>query len=72
VKPPAVQSTFGFAKPKPAAPNVKADGPPCLSCGADTVIGPGVGPHFARADCRKCGAWRWLPKPRPDGRGGAA
>jgi hypothetical protein len=36
---------------------------PCLRCGViDTpAIGPGAGPHFARATCRHCGAFlQWL------------
>jgi hypothetical protein len=40
-------------------------GPPCLRCGADTVVSEGRGPHHARIDCPRCKAWRWLPKPRP-------
>jgi hypothetical protein len=49
---------------QPAAPT--EDGPPCLKCGhKDTVVSPGVGPHFARIDCPVCKAWRWLPTPRP-------
>jgi hypothetical protein len=44
------------------------DGPPCLKCGyLNTVVSPGVGPHYARIDCPQCKAWRWLPTPRPRG-----
>jgi hypothetical protein len=43
----------------------------CLKCGhKDTVLSPGKGPHHARIDCPKCGAWRWMPKPRPEQKGG--
>jgi hypothetical protein len=43
-----------------------ASGPPCLNCGADTIISypPGRGRHHARIDCTRCRAWRWLPKDR--------
>jgi hypothetical protein len=62
------QQTLLFVdKPAPA----NTDGPPCLKCGADTIVSPGVGPHYARIDCPSCKAWRWAPAPRPD-RGGAA
>jgi hypothetical protein len=55
----------------PAAPRGEP-GPPCLNCGHDTIVSPGVGPHHARVDCPRCRAWRWLPRPRPrEGRGRA-
>src|SRR5262245_16835515 len=38
--------------------------PPCLRCGSNTIISPGVGPHHQRLDCPQCGSWRWAPKPR--------
>lgn len=57
---------------KPAQP-VKADGPACLKWHyPDTIITPGKGPHHARIDCPNCGAWRWLPRPRPARGGGSA
>jgi hypothetical protein len=40
-------------------------GPVCLRCGGDTVVTPGTPPHHQRADCPQCGAWRWVPRPRP-------
>jgi hypothetical protein len=46
-------------------PPRREPGPPCLRCEHDTVVRPGTPPHFRRADCLKCGAWRWLPKPHP-------
>src|SRR6476620_11510218 len=49
----------GFEPPR-AGPG--RDGPPCLKCGADTVVSPGTPPHHLRADCPDCRAWRWLPK----------
>jgi hypothetical protein len=47
----------------PQAPRSGA-GPACPKCGGATVLTPGKGPHFARIDCKACGGWRWLPKPR--------
>ena len=38
---------------------------PCPACGACAVptVGPGSGPHYAKALCRQCGHFlRWLPK----------
>src|SRR5262245_58239037 len=51
-----------------------AESLPCLKCGSPTRIEPGIGPHHAKAVCtyRHCKAWRWLPKPRLEGRKGAA
>jgi hypothetical protein len=42
-------------------------GPPCLACGAPTVISyPATrGQHHAKIDCTRCRAWRWAPRPRP-------
>jgi len=54
--------------PKP----VGDPGPPCLQCGGATVISPGIGPHHQKISCTRCSSWRWAPKPRPAGRGGAA
>jgi hypothetical protein len=49
-------------------PDSPADspGPPCLSCGGDTVVTypASRGPHHGRIQCADCGAWRWLPKPK--------
>jgi hypothetical protein len=54
-----------FGPPPPPT----GEGPPCLKCGhKNTVISPGVGPHHARINCPKCGAWRWLPKPSRESR----
>jgi hypothetical protein len=38
---------------------------PCRACGASAVpvLGPGAGPHAARATCRQCSRFiKWLPK----------
>ncbi|HZW29107.1 MAG TPA: hypothetical protein VFF52_00265, partial [Isosphaeraceae bacterium] len=55
------------------APPRGEPGPPCLRCGSDTIVSPGQGPHHARADCPRCGAWRWPPRRPPTrrGKGGA-
>jgi hypothetical protein len=53
----------GFDTPSPR-PTLRRDGPPCLKCGAATVLGPGKGPHYARVDRPDCKAWRWLARPK--------
>jgi hypothetical protein len=55
--------------PAPARQRHGRRGPPCFRCGGPTVQTGGNGPHYARADCNRCHAWRWLPWPR-DGKGG--
>ena len=45
-------------------------GPPCLHCGAATVIKAAIEPMSrgfrdrARIECTKCRAWRWDTRPR--------
>jgi hypothetical protein len=44
-------------------------GPPWLRCGGDTIVSADSDLHHTRADCPRCGTWRWLPTRRA-GKGG--
>jgi hypothetical protein len=63
------QGTFPFVEPPESSGE---PGAPCVACDGPTIITPGVGPHYAKIKCTKCGSWGWLPKPRAPREGGAA
>ena len=39
---------------------------PCIRCGhEDGLSAEGVGPHYGKVVCAKCGVFvKWLPKPK--------
>ena len=52
---------------EPTRPTTLVEGPLCLACGGPTIVSNSMPPHAPRADCPKCGTWRWLWTPTPRG-----
>lgn len=57
---------FATCSARPPAKTAHLRDDACLRCGSlNTERRPGTALHFAGLKCSDCGAFRWLPKPRP-------